>query len=114
MKPSGATNVWADLPGWERVSAGLADLQTDRLTPAASVISIIWPRLSRARLVDEAFHSRRISEPERTLYRLLREKGGDAFSGYNAILRRAVSFERAMDRLLTRQQSERADGARSA
>jgi hypothetical protein len=36
-------------------------------------------------------------EPERELYRLLREQGGDAYSRYNALLRELVSFESALD-----------------
>ncbi len=102
MENSGKRTKWAALPGWEIISSGLDDVAADRLTPAACVISIIWPRLSRAGLVDAAQQLRRVPEPERELYRLLRAQGGDAFSGYNAILRRAVSFERALDRATSR------------
>jgi hypothetical protein len=38
------------------------------------------------------------AEPERQLYRLLREEGGDAYSRYNALIRELVSFEQALDR----------------
>jgi len=37
-------------------------------------------------------------EPERQLYRLLRQEGGDAYSRYNALIRELVSFEQALDR----------------
>ena len=41
-------------------------------------------------------------EPERQLYRLLREEGGDAYSRYNALIRELVSFEQALDRRQSR------------
>jgi hypothetical protein len=43
-----------------------------------------------------------LAESERTLYRLLRREGGDAYPRYNALLRRLVSFERALDHRLRR------------
>ncbi|MCX6930149.1 MAG: hypothetical protein NT154_44095 [Verrucomicrobia bacterium] len=39
-----------------------------------------------------------MTEPERQLYRLLRQEGGDAYSRYNALIRELVSFEQALDR----------------
>ena len=84
-------------PGWELVSAGLADVAAGRLTPAACSIWIALPRLRRAKLVDDALLSRRLADPETVLYRLLRQEGGDAFSRYNALLRRLVRFEHALD-----------------
>ncbi|MBI4625128.1 MAG: hypothetical protein HY736_18155 [Verrucomicrobia bacterium] len=49
-------------------------------------------------LIDDGLLGRRIAEPEAVLYRLLRKESGDAFSRYNAILRRLVRFEHALDR----------------
>ena len=41
-------------------------------------------------------------EPERQLYRLLRQEGGDAYSRYIALIRELVSFEEALDRRQTK------------
>lgn len=39
-------------------------------------------------------------EPERMLYQLLRDEGGDAYSRYNALLRELSSFLNGLDRRL--------------
>ena len=38
------------------------------------------------------------ADAELDLYRMLCQAGGDAYSRYNALLRRLVSFEQALDR----------------
>jgi hypothetical protein len=38
------------------------------------------------------------ADAELELYRMLCQAGGDAYSRYNALLRRLVSFEQALDR----------------
>lgn len=88
-----------NLPGWEIVSNGLRDIAAGESTPAACAVWIAWPRLLRVGLVEREQVDRRIADPELTLYRLLRQEGGDAYSRYNALLRRVVSFEHALDRL---------------
>ncbi|MDD5200161.1 MAG: hypothetical protein PHC88_10210 [Terrimicrobiaceae bacterium] len=84
-----------NLPGAEWVGPGLADAAHGRNTPAACLIWLAAPRLQRAGLIDESFPAP-ISEPERALYALLQTETGDAFSKYNALLRRLVSFEHAL------------------
>ncbi len=98
MPVSHAINPWENFPGWELIAEGLVDVSAARVTPAACAIWIALPRLRRAHLVDDGVLDRRIEEPETVLYRLLRKEGGDAFSRYNAILRRLVRFEHALDR----------------
>ena len=85
----------ADLPGSEWIRAGLADLAGNRETEAALLVSIGAGRLRDAGLeVPPGF-----PDPEHRLYRLLsREHGDDAHSRYNSLIRRLVSFERALER----------------
>jgi hypothetical protein len=64
---------------------------------AACLIAIARARLVPAGLIPAAMASR-LLEPERQLYPLLRQEGGDAYSRYNARLRERVSFESALDR----------------
>jgi hypothetical protein len=52
--------------------------------------------LTRAGLIPAARVSL-LLEPERQLYRLLCQQGGDAYSRYNALMRELVSFESALD-----------------
>lgn len=87
-----------DLPGADIVEEGLADVRAGRLTTAACLIFIASPRLTRAGLLSGHLAVRAEKEPELMLYRLLREEPGDAYSRYNALLRRLVSFERALDK----------------
>ncbi len=92
---------WERFPGYEIVSAGLADVEAGRVTPAACGIAIIWPRLRRAGVTDPAGTIGRISLPEHTLYRLMQREGGDAYGRYNGMIRRLVSFEHALDHAST-------------
>jgi hypothetical protein len=89
------------LPGEELIAEGLADLEQGRTTVAACLVAISRPRLERAGLLGSLPASAPV-ESERVLYRLLREEGGDAYPRYNALLRRLVSFERALDHRLSR------------
>ena len=85
------------LPGEKLLREGLADFQSGRCTIAACLVGVARPRLRRAGLITGAcVHS--FPEPERQLYRLLRQEGGDAYSRYNALIREVVSFEQALDR----------------
>ena len=86
----------AGLPGEALVREGLADCQAGSCTIAACLIGIARPRLTRAGLIPAAMVSWRL-EPERQLYRLLCQQGGDAYSRYNALMRELVSFESALD-----------------
>lgn len=87
----------AGFPGETLVREGLADYKASRLTIPACLVAMARTRLLRAGLMDDdiALIS---AEPERQLYRLLRNAGGDAYSRYNALVRELVSFESALDR----------------
>jgi hypothetical protein len=80
------------LPGADLIARGLTDLEAQRETAEALLVSIGAARLrSLGFEVDSPFDS-----PEHRLYlRLAQEKGNGAHSAYNALIRRLVSFERA-------------------
>lgn len=83
-------------PGGDLVAKGLADLATapERETMEALLVSVGAYRLRQAGLdVPET-----APEPERRLYELLASGDPDtAHSRYNALIRRLVSFERALE-----------------
>jgi hypothetical protein len=85
------------LPGEALLREGLADFQSERCTIPACLVAIARSRLRRAGLITGLVASS-FPEPERQLYRLLRQEGGDAYSRYNALIRELVSFEQALDR----------------
>jgi hypothetical protein len=85
------------LPGGDLVQEGLVDLAQGRVSVAAYLVAIALPRLQRAGLGRGLEHAVP-AEPELRLYRLLRERGGNAYGHYNALLRLLVSCERALER----------------
>ena len=81
------------LPGADLVLRGLRDLDAHVESVPALLVSIGATRLRRLGIPV----ARAEAEPEHRLYRLLRAEGGDAAHGrYNALVRRLVSFERAL------------------
>ena len=84
----------SDLPGAALVEAGLRDLERGIESREALLVSIGAPRLARLGFdVSAAFDS-----PEKRLYESLRVEDPDAaHSRYNALVRRLVSFERAVE-----------------
>jgi hypothetical protein len=98
-------DVVRNLPGEQLVKRGLQDLVAGRVTPAACVVAVAGRRLENAGLLPAGVAAR-ISDPELTLYRMLREEGGDAFSRYNALLRELVSFNQALDSRLRQRGSD--------
>ena len=82
------------LPGAELVAAGLEDLSRGVESVAALLVAIGAPRLRRLGFdVPPAPDG-----PEHRLYALLARADPDAAHGrYNALLRRLVSFERAVE-----------------
>ena len=81
------------LPGADLVERGLADLGAGRETAEALLVSIAASKLRRLGLAVPS----PLADPELRLYRLLACDGEDAAHGrYNALLRRLVSFERAL------------------
>ena len=85
------------LPGWDLVQQGLRDAAAGQVTIESCLVSIARPRLEAAGLFSHP-HITLVPEPERVLYRLLREEGGDAYGCYNSLLRRLVSFQRSLAR----------------
>jgi hypothetical protein len=85
--------VPADLPGADLIAQGLADLESGVDSAAALLVSIGAPRLTSLGLVP----CRVIPNAEHRLYALLAGRHGEgAHSQYNALVRRLVSFERAL------------------
>lgn len=81
-------------PGEDLVRRGLADLAAGKESLDSLLVSIGAHRLRGAGLpVPET-----LPDPEHRLYLLLaRRLGDDAHSHYNALIRRLVSFERALE-----------------
>ena len=82
------------LPASDLIETGLRDLRERRETIAALLVSIGAPKLRQLGLnIPDPV----ASNPEHRLYDLLaREDVNAAHSRYNALIRRLVSFERAM------------------
>ncbi len=87
---------YRELPGGDLIEAGLADLRQGEFTAEALLIAIGAPRLRGAGMALPAAADER-EHPEMALYEYLCREGGDAYSRYNAYIRRLVSFERALD-----------------
>jgi hypothetical protein len=81
------------LPGGDLVEAGLRDLVEHVVSDESLLVSIGRPRLIQLGLdVPTGFE-----DAEHRLYDRLSERFGDAAHGrYNALVRRLVSFERAL------------------
>ena len=88
----------AGLPGEELVRKGLVDLNAGDLTAEACLVSIAGPRLRQRGLLSGG--AALVPDAELVLYQLLGKAEGDAYSRYNSLLRRLVSFEHALDRLV--------------
>jgi hypothetical protein len=85
------------LPGEDLVEHGVADLAAGTESVAALLVAIGAPRLRRLGLALPATQALP-REPEQRLYRLLcRSEGRGAHSSYNALVRRLVSYERALE-----------------
>lgn len=85
------------LPGGELILRGLADYAEGRVTPESCLLAVGWSRLQRGGLPMPAKSPVRFSEPELQLYGILRSEQGDAYSRYNALLRRLISFEQSLE-----------------
>jgi hypothetical protein len=82
------------LPGNELIETGVEDLRQQRQTIAALLVAIGAPKL---RSLGLEIPENLPSNPEHRLYDLLSDAAPDsAHSQYNALIRRLVSFERAM------------------
>ena len=82
------------LPGHDLIEMGVEDLRQQRQTIAALLVAIGAPKL---RSLGLEIPENLPSGPEHRLYDLLSDSEPDsAHSKYNALIRRLVSFERAM------------------
>lgn len=82
------------LPGSDLVDQGLRDLSEGLETVAALLVSIGAPRLKRAGIRVPGS----IPQPEHRLYAVLAaEDANAAHARYNALIRRLVSYERALE-----------------
>jgi hypothetical protein len=87
--------MYDSLPGNDLVSAGILDLQNQRETIPALLVAIGAAKL---RSLGLRIPSNLPSNPEHRLYDLLALNGSDsAHSKYNALIRKLVSFQRAME-----------------
>src|SRR5215471_10984513 len=85
------------LPGEELVQQGLADLSENRLTDSSLLVLIAAPRLRRLGVLIPTPPFPRPYEHE--LYKRLDHRLGDgAHSYYNSLIRRVVSYARALER----------------
>lgn len=85
------------LPANDLISAGIRDLQDRRETIASLLVSIGAPKLRSLGMKIPDIPSSFASYPEHRLYHLLSRDGTDsAHSRYNALIRKLVSFERAL------------------
>jgi hypothetical protein len=87
----------AGLPGADLVLTGLPELQQEEPTECALLVLIASPRLRR--LGFQIPERPDIARPyEHRLYELLeRDHGAGAYSRYNSLLRRIVSFSQALE-----------------
>jgi hypothetical protein len=87
----------AALPGEDLIEQGLTDLAGNRMTEPALLVLIAAPRLKRLgiQVPDRSF-----PRPyEHQLYALIeRRLGTAAHSYYNSLIRRIVSYARALER----------------
>jgi hypothetical protein len=83
-----------DFPGGELIAVGLEDMARGRETVPSLLVSIGAPRLNRMGInVPNPLPS-----PEVRLYEWLSRQNSDAaHSRYNGLIRRLVSFERAVE-----------------
>jgi hypothetical protein len=82
-----------ELPGSDLVAKGLRDLDEGVESAEALLVSIGAPRLGGLGIEV----ARPLENPEGRLYDLLADQHGDAaHSRYNALVRRLISFERAV------------------
>jgi hypothetical protein len=92
------------LPGEELVRQGLIDLGAGTESICALLVAIGYPRLHRMGVVSMPA-DRLPDDPEIQLYRLLQQQAPrEAYPQYNSLIRRLVSFERALEH---RQRSRR-------
>lgn len=85
----------SELPGEDLITVGMADLKAGVESIASLLVQIGAPRLRRCG-IDVPVAANEF--PEHRLYELLAaENSNAAHSRYNALIRRLVSYERALE-----------------
>lgn len=97
MSPSSGHVLSKSLPGADLVAQGMEDLQRGLETEPALLVLVAGPRLRRLGVVVPELP---VSRPfEHRLYARIEERlGNAAHSYYNSLLRRIVSYARALER----------------
>lgn len=91
------TEWTGELPGEDLIKKGLGDLSQGILSVTALLVLIGAPRLRRLGITIP--QKNLPDSPEHTLYGCLQsENQRNAHSRYNSLIRRLVSFERALER----------------
>ncbi len=85
------------LPGEDLVEQGLADLAEDRITDLALLVLIAAPRLKRLG-IDVPDRTFPLPHEHHLYDRLEQRLGTAAHSQYNSLIRRIVSYSRALER----------------
>ena len=93
------------LPGEDLVEQGLADLAENRITDSALLVLIAAPRLKRLG-IDVPDRSFPLPHEHHLYDRLAQRVGNAAHSQYNSLIRRIVSYSRALEREKTLQKDE--------
>ena len=100
--------VPADLPGADLVAAGVKALERGEYTVEALLVAVGAPRLQAAGMAVPR-PGGWPDQPELALYAALGAiHPGDTHSRYNALIRRLVSFERALEHRRARTHRHRA------
>jgi len=88
-----------ELPGEDLIRKGFTDLAAGILSDEALLIAIAKPRLERLGIVVDLSKTPPLSDwPETLLYRsLARQDPDSAHSRYNALIRRLISYEHALE-----------------
>ena len=92
-------NLFQNLPGWELVSAGIRDISQGKYnTVSALLVFMASPRLRFLGFNIPNYPADISAEKvNQRLYQLLEKNTSDAYSQYNALRRRLVSFCKAME-----------------
>ena len=98
-----------ELPGQDLVEQGLAELSRGQETDLSLLVLIAAPRLRRLGMLVPISGPARQSSYEHQLYsRLEHRLGTGAHSYYNSLIRRIVSYARALERESSESQPEAA------
>lgn len=88
-------NAYEALPAGDLIRQGIEDLKAGIESPQAFLVAVGRPRLRRLGI---AIPEPPFPSPEARLYEYLCQQDPDAAHGrYNALIRRLVSFERALE-----------------